>query len=128
LKVAGTVSGSTISVGGNVGSVVVGSFTDSRLLAGYTGANDGSGTFTPGVTVGEFVVTGKTDAFARSYVFASDFKSVSLASVKADDGGTKFGFLAHESIKHLSVANPTFHYVAGGSITQGVQDFEADIV
>jgi uncharacterized delta-60 repeat protein len=128
LKVAGTVSGSTISVGGNVGSVAAGSFIGSRLLAGYTGQDDGSGSFTPGVTVGSFAVTGKTDAFARSYVIASDFKSANLASVKADDGGTKFGFLAHESIKHLSVTNPTFHYVAGGSITQGVQDFEADIV
>jgi hypothetical protein len=115
-------------VGGNIGSVSAGSFVGGHLLAGYTGPDDGSGTFTLPVTVGSFSVTGKTDAFAQSYVIASNFKNVSLASVKTVNGGTKFGFLAHETIKHLSIASPAFHYISGGSITQGIGDFEANIV
>jgi hypothetical protein len=48
--------------------------------------------------------------------------------VQTSNGGTKFGILAHGSIKRLSIADPKFHYVSGGSITQGTGDFEANIV
>jgi hypothetical protein len=134
LQVAGAVSGSTIQVGGvagsggDVGSVKVGSFLSSQLFAGYSGPDNGSGTFTSPGTVGSFTVTGSTDAFAQSYVIASNFLNVKLTSANTSNAGTKFGFLAHESIKHLSIANPAFHYISGGSITQGIGDFEADIV
>ena len=134
LRVAGAVSGGTILAGGaagtvgDVGSVKAGAFVGSRLFAGYSGPDNGSGTFNAPGSVGSFVVTGKSDAFARSYVIAGALKSVRLASVKTDNGGTRFGFLAHESIRHLSVADPAFRYASGGSITQGLGDFEANIV
>jgi hypothetical protein len=133
LKVAGAVSGSTILVGsiggsGDVGRVSVGSFVNSRLSAGYTGADNGAGSFNLPSTVGSFTVTGKTDAFAKSYVIATNFLNLQLTSVKIDNGGTKFGFLAHNAINKLSIANPKFKYIRTGSITQGVQDFEANII
>src|SRR5207253_1330751 len=84
LKVAGTVSGSTIAVGGlagtiaDVGSMSVGSFVNSRLFAGYSGPDDGTGAFNLPSTVGSFMVTGKTNAFSESFLIAANFKNVVL--------------------------------------------------
>ncbi|HEX3149809.1 MAG TPA: Ig-like domain-containing protein [Gemmataceae bacterium] len=124
LKVAGSVSGSTIQVGGltgtvgDVGSVSVGAFVDSRLFAGYTGPDDGSGTFNLPSTVGSFVVTGKTKAFAHSYAIASNFKNVVLTSVDADNAGTKFGFLFDTLMKSLTVKSPAFKFDPAGPVEQ----------
>ena len=82
LRVAGSVTGSTIMVGGvtgtngDVGGVSVGSFVDSELFAGYSGPTDGSGTFNLPSTIGTFKVTGRQAAFARSFVIASNFTNV----------------------------------------------------
>ncbi|HEX3147588.1 MAG TPA: ELWxxDGT repeat protein [Gemmataceae bacterium] len=123
LKVAGAAAGSTILVGGlsgtigDVGAISVGSFTDSRLLAGYTGPDDGAGSFNLPSTIGSFVVLGKSKAFANSFVIAYSFKKVSLSSVDADNSGTKFGFVFHSTFGGLSVKNPklTYDRAAGGT-------------
>src|SRR5262249_54957538 len=67
LAVGGTVRGSLISVGGNITSVSADGFVDSRLFAGYDGTN-----FNIPATVGTVRVTGKTDAFANSDLFATN--------------------------------------------------------
>jgi hypothetical protein len=118
LKVAGSVNNATISVGGNVGSVSVGSFLGSELFAGYTGPVDGSGTFNSGSTITTFQVKGTTNAFAHSFVIASNFKNVTLASVDPNNGGTKFGFLYHTSMAALSVKNPAFKFDPKGAAEQ----------
>jgi Bacterial Ig-like domain/Calx-beta domain len=117
LHVAGAVSGVAITVGGaagtvgDVGSVSVGSFVDSTLLAGYTGTFAGSEPFSLTATVGSFVVRPPTkvapnNTFARSYVIASNFNTVSLGAIDLDDGGTKFGFVYHTLLKSLKVKSP----------------------
>jgi parallel beta-helix repeat protein len=107
VSVAGRVSGTTVDVTGNVGSVSVGSFWNSRLDAGYTGANTGSGTFDAASTVGPFRVTAKTAGFQNSYVIATTIKPVTLASITEMNGGTKFGFIARETLAGLAVTAPT---------------------
>ena len=56
-----------IDVTGAITAVTVGSFMNSRLFDGYSGPDDGSGTFTAGGDIGTFKVTGKTNAFSHSY-------------------------------------------------------------
>jgi hypothetical protein len=134
LTVAGAVAGSTIAVGGaagtsgDVGGVKVGSFVDSELLAGYAGPADGSGTFNLPSTVKSFVVTGKADGFANSFVLASTFNSVTLASVKTDNGGTAFGFRADTAVKKLAVTTLKFKYDPKGPATQATGDFDVRVV
>jgi hypothetical protein len=132
LKVAGSVTGSTITVGslagtvGDVGSVSAGSFVNSRLLAGYTGPDDGTGSFNLPSTVSSFLVTGKTNAFADSYVFASNFKNVLLASVDQTVAGNEFGFIYHTSMKALQVKSTKFSFLPAGPVDQEMpsSDFE----
>ena len=125
LRVAGTVSGATIVVGsgpgtvGDVGSVSVGSFVGSELLAGYEGATDGSGMFNTG-TIGSFLVKGKSNAFADSHVIAANIKAVSLASLDADNANTKFGFLYHFVLKSLTVKTAGFKFNPTGLAEQDV--------
>src|SRR5205085_590895 len=129
LKVAGTVSNSVIRVGttgtvGDVGTVSVGAFDNSRLFAGYT--DSGAGSFNLPSTIGLFAVTGKTNAFAHSFVYAANFKNVSLKSVNTDNGGTKFGVVYHTLLKVLSVKTPSFKFNTKGPATQDMpmSDFE----
>jgi hypothetical protein len=125
LKVTGAVTGTTIDVSGNVGSVTAGTFVNSNLYAGY---NATLGTFT-GRTVGKFTVTGKTDGFRNSFVYATNFKGVTLASVTQDNGGTPFGFTADGAVTALSVTAPKFKYNPKDATNpQGIGDFEVRIV
>lgn len=116
LRVAGAISGSTIVVGsglgtiGDVARVSAASFVNSRLFAGYSGPDDGTGAFNPPSTVSSFTVTGKTLAFAHSFVIAANFKNVSLASVDTDNGSTKFGFFFSSTVGRLTVRNPAFRF------------------
>jgi hypothetical protein len=107
LSVTGRVSGTTVDVAGNVGAVSVGSFWNSRLDAGYTGASNGGGTFDAASVVGPFRVTAKTEGFQNSYVIATTIKPVTLASITETNGGTKFGFIARETLAGLTVTSPT---------------------
>lgn len=106
LSVGGTVRDSLIQVGGNVGSVTAVAFDHSRLFAGYTGADDGSGDFNVPAIVGKFKVTGRTDAFAHSYAIATEFKAITLTSIRADNGGTAFGVFADTKIGSLTILLP----------------------
>ena len=146
LRAAGSVTGSTVTVTGNVGAISVGGradgvvidvtgnvksatfgqFWNSRLDAGYTGPNNGSGTFDLESTVGTFKVTSKTNGFARSDVVAASFGNVALASVDPTVTGTKFGFAYHMSLRALSVRAPAFRFDPAGAVVQGMSssDFE----
>jgi hypothetical protein len=124
LKVAGTVSGSTISVMGNVNLVSVGSFLNSNLYAGYNGTN-----FPVVATVNTFQAKAAANAFAHSFLYASNFKNVRLTSLDPNNGGTKFGVYANFSIKSMSVKTPGFKYDPKGPNPQAiVPDFEAKIL
>jgi Calx-beta domain len=132
LKVAGSVSSSMIAVGGSagtvgdVGSVSVGSFVNSRLFAGYSGPDDGTGSFNLPSTIGSFTVKGKSAAFSDSFVIASNFKNVSLASVDPNNNGTKFGFVYHTLLNALAVKSPAFKFDPNGPAEQDMlsSDFE----
>jgi hypothetical protein len=106
--------------------VSVGSFVNSRLFAGYTGADDGSGAFNLPSTVGSFTAKGPTSAFDNSFVIASSFKNVMLASVDPDNAGTKFGFVYHTSLRALSVRSTKFKFDPIGPPIQDMpsSDFE----
>ncbi|HVK08515.1 MAG TPA: choice-of-anchor Q domain-containing protein, partial [Gemmataceae bacterium] len=106
VRVAGRVTGTNVDVTGNVGSVSVGSFWNSRLDAGYTGANTGGGTFDAASAIGPFRVTAATAGFQNSYVIATTIRPVTLASITAENGGTKFGFIARETLAGLTVTAP----------------------
>ncbi len=129
LRVRGMVTDSNIMVTGNVGTVVVGSFHDSRLFAGYTGADDGNGTFsdTP-FTVTMFRSTAATDAFENSWVIANGITTAFLRSVKAnntDHGGNPFGFFAQKVFGHVTVVAPTpwTYYTPSDGTFKILQDF-----
>ena len=125
LKVTGAVLGTTIDVSGNVGSVSAGTFVNSNLYAGYNATLD---TYS-GRTVGSFKVTGKTNGFRNSFVHATNFKSVTLASVTEDNGDTPFGFTADGAVTGLSVTSPKFKYNPKLVINpQFIDDFEVRIV
>jgi hypothetical protein len=129
LRVTGVVSGIDITVGGNVGSVVVGAFRDSRLFAGYSGDDDGSGMFNVPATVTTFRSTGKLDGFQDSRVIATNFKTVSLTSIDSTNDGEKFGFYADQSLGAVSVIGPIrFKYNAAFPTPQGIGDFAVKIV
>ena len=54
-------------------------------------------------------VTGKSNGFAHSYLYASNFNSVTLASLDLNNAGTKFG-VRPNLIKALSVTSFGFKY------------------
>jgi uncharacterized membrane protein YgdD (TMEM256/DUF423 family) len=130
-RVAGTVSGVAITVGGaagtigDVGSVSVGSFVSSTLFAGYTGPSDGSGSFNLPAVIGSFRVTSKTDGFANSSVIADTIKTVSLASLDPTNGGTPFGIFADTKIGTVTVVLPV-KLKYPGQTSEG--DFEVKVV
>jgi subtilisin-like proprotein convertase family protein len=129
LRVTGAISGSDILVNGNVSLVQASSFQDSRLFAGYTGPDDGSGTFNQLATVTTFNLTGPNGAYDNSTAIAAYFKTVTLASIQPDNGKVDFGFLAGETIGSLRVKAPQpFAYVPSDLSIQGMQDFKVRIV
>jgi hypothetical protein len=130
LRVKGAVTGSDILVTGNVGSVVVGAFRDSRLFAGYAGPDipDPAGFNFP-ATVTTFRVTGKADGFQNSRVIATAFKSVTIASLDSVNPAGSFGFYADASLGAISVTGPTkWKYNAGLPTPQVLGDFEVNVV
>jgi len=107
LSVGGTVRDSLVSVGGNINLVQALAFDGSRLFAGYTGPDDGvGGSFNVQAVVGTVRVTGRSNAFADSYLVANTFKTVSLTSVNPTNGGTAFGVFGH-SVGGVAVSFPT---------------------
>jgi hypothetical protein len=127
LKVDGAITGSDIFVNGNVGSVLANSFVDSRLFAGYSGADDGSGDFNLNASVTSVRITGKTDAFLNSYLIASAFKNVSLASVDTDNGGTTFGIVADRTIAKATISGHKTGVNQAGTLLADMGDFEVKV-
>jgi hypothetical protein len=102
-----------IRVAGPVGSFTAGAFVNSQLLVGFVPTDPAhplaGGTFTAGAKVASFTVrgvAGLTAAFVNSVVASESFGTVSLKSVGANNGGTKFGLLAHQAIARLNVTSP----------------------
>lgn len=130
LQVKGAVTGSDIMVNGNIGAVVVGSFRDCRLFAGYTGPDipDPAG-FNLAATVTAFRVTSKVDGFQNCRVIATAFKSVALTSLDSINPAGPFGFYADASLGTITVIGPTrWAYHTGLPTPQGLGDFEVKIV
>jgi hypothetical protein len=127
MLVTGSVLGSDIRVAGDVNRVQAAAFRDSTFFAGYNGPIDGSGDFDQVATVNLFLITGQVDAFHNSHVIASKFKNVSLRSIDADNDGTKFGFIADDSILKLVVGRPPIYVHTPGGPGIG-PDFEVRIV
>jgi hypothetical protein len=124
LRVVGNVIGSDIMVNGNVGTVTVGSFRNSRLFAGYTGADDGTGTFALPATVGNFRSTGRLHGFQDSRVIATNIKLMTITNLDSDNSDSEFGVYADTSVGAISVVGPTvFKYNPLDSSPQGVDDF-----
>jgi hypothetical protein len=69
-------------------------------------------------TVKSFTVTGKSNAFARSFVIATNFNKVSLASVDSAPSPTQFGFLYNGLLKSLSVLSTKFKFDPKGPAEQ----------
>jgi probable HAF family extracellular repeat protein len=129
MKVTGAVTSSDIFVTGNIGNVTVGAFRDSRLFAGYTGADDGTGSFSMQATVTKFNSTGPTDGFQNSRVIATNFKSVTIKSLDSTNSANKFGFYADTSLGAINVIGPTkFKYNSKLPTPQGIGDFELKLV
>ncbi|HEX3151592.1 MAG TPA: Ig-like domain-containing protein [Gemmataceae bacterium] len=130
MTVKGAVTNANIDVHGAITSITVGSFINSRLYGNYAGADDGSGVFTAGGDVGTFKVTGKINAFAHSFVIASNFKNVSIGSIDPANGGTKFGVTADNAVKALAITGLKFKYNAKTGGTQDLTgtDFEVKVV
>lgn len=128
LIVNGTVTGSDIMVTGNVGTVAVLAFRDSRLFAGYTGGDDGTGTFNRPATVSMFKSTGTANGFQNSRVIAARFQAVTITNLDSTNPAN-FGFYADTSVAALKVVGPTpFTYDPTFSGWQGVDDFEVLVV
>ncbi|HEX3150139.1 MAG TPA: Calx-beta domain-containing protein [Gemmataceae bacterium] len=124
LKVAGKVSGSNIKVGGNVGTVTVGTFDTSRLFANFTGTDLGVGTFLTPSTITSFSTKDAANSFAHSFVIASNFKGVSLASADTANGGNPFGFVFKNSFAKLAVKASKLSY---NTKTGGTQTLAGDL-
>jgi hypothetical protein len=130
LTVTGAVTGSDIRVGGNVGAVSALAFVDSRLFAGYAGADDGSGLFSDApATVASFRTRGADGSFRDSFVVASTVRTVSLRSVDVLEDGTKYGVYAH-AVKVVTITSPAqkFHFDPKAPSPQGKFDFEVRVV
>jgi hypothetical protein len=130
LRVKGAVTGCDIRVAGNVGTVIVAAFRDSRLFAGYDGPDvpDPTGFNFP-ATVTTFRATGKADGFQNSRVIATAFKSVTISSVDSTNPAGTFGFYADTSLGAISVISPTrWKYNPAQATPQGVGDFEVKVV
>ena len=130
LRVTGTVTGSDISVAGHVGTVVVGSFRNSRLFAGYAGPDvpirRASTCRRPWGCSGR---RARFDGFQNSYVVATAFRTVVLYGLDAANDGTEFGFYADASLGVVSVLSPTrLRYDSVAPEPQGVGDFEVMLV
>jgi hypothetical protein len=129
LRVGGAITGSDITVGGNVGLVQVGAFRDSLLFVGYSGDDDGTGVFNFPGTLTMFKSTGKVDGFENSRVIATNFRTVTITNLDSTNSANKFGFYAGASLGAINVLGPTkFRYDSSLPTPQMLGDFEVKIV
>ena len=129
MRVKGVVAGSDITVNGNVGSVVVGAFRNSRLFAGYTGPDDGTGSFNTPATVTSFKATGKFDGFENSVVIATAVNTAFLRSVDSTNGGVPLGFIVKNALGHLTIGSPPmFTYRPADGALKVLDDFVVEVV
>ena len=102
LSVKGTVENSQIDVIGNIGTVSVFNFTNSRLFGGYSGPADGVGgafNLIP-TTINLFKTTNRFD---NSSVVVSKIKTAILSDVGTTTGGTTFGLFADLGFTNVTV-------------------------
>ena len=125
---AGTISNSSIQVGGHVGMVSATQMLNSRLWQGYSPVDSvypmTGGTFTNGSSILSVSVTGlKGAAFVNSTIAAQSIGSITLSSVNSNNNGVAFGILATTKIKSVSIKQPKFAWKVKGASQQGVGDF-----
>ncbi len=112
LLVGGTVSNSTINIGGNLASFSAAAMNASTLEAGVSPAiniADATSAQLGTATIGSIRITGRSgDQFTNSVILAGKINSASLGNVLTNNGGSTLGIGA----KSLG----TFSGVFGGSI------------
>ena len=100
---------------------------NSHLFAGFVGNELGIGTFDLLGVISNFRTKAKVDGFANSSVISGTIKTVTLASVKGDNGGTdKFGIYAHFFIKSVIIGDPKKTYKQ--PTADGFDDFQVEVV
>lgn len=131
--ITGTVDQAAFTIlAGNVGTFQTARFANSMLCAGYvpTNASDPmqGGTFTPGLKITSFTVTGTTDGLVNSTIAAESVGTVVVQSLDTTNYGMGLGVIADKSITKVKATTPTFKYIVGGAATQGVLDFQVKLV
>lgn len=125
-NIAGQVSDATI-VAKNVNSFTANSFADSSLFAGFvpdTGSDPlAGGNFDITSIIKSFTIKSMTDGFANSFLGAANIGAISIASIIADNGGTRFGVISDVSLKSVKIKDPMFAFDDEGSNDQSLTDF-----
>lgn len=130
VNVRGTVTGASFRIGGTVNSFRSGAFLDSQFFVGFDPTDSANplagGTFTGGLTLRSFTVTGLKDstapAFDNSFVGAD---TIGWASLKSIDPGnaTAYGLVAHH-IAHVTVRDSGFRFDPSLPSPQGDGSFQ----
>jgi hypothetical protein len=130
------VTDSDINVTGNIGAVTVYGFKNSRLFGGYTGADDGTGTFNLAIptTLASFrslanAKQGLTGAFENSSIIASIINAATLATVTVNNGGSDpFGIYADVRYTLVSILDTKQKLLGKNTTSFTDQDFNVKIV
>jgi hypothetical protein len=121
--VRGIVSDTNMMVNGNVGTVSVGAFRTSRLFAGYTGADDGTGIFsTVPARISSFRSSMLIEGFENSWVIADTIKSARITNLVSHNS-TEFGFFADTKIGVVRVVGP-LPWAYDPTVQTGQQGFD----
>jgi len=128
------VNDATISVDFNVTSFSAGTFKDSNLFVGMTDTDsdprNGGTTFTSGVLLKTFKVTGVSSAFSNSTVAATRISKATLTSIAPNNSDVEFGILWHDPtlIPTVKVTTPTFVFSATQQSPNFIDDFYVRLI
>jgi hypothetical protein len=124
-----------MNVNGSVGALSAGQLVNSMVFVGYTPVSRSNvmagGTFVPGLQVRSLTLTKAisqktTNAnFINSVVAADKIGSIVLKNLQTNNGGTRFGILANNSLTGIAAVKPAFKWNPKGRIVQSTGDFEA---
>jgi hypothetical protein len=127
LSVRGALVGSDVRVEGNIGSVRVGSASNSRVFAGVrsdvTTLPAAAADFASGAAIGSF----RSGAFGNTLVAATSLGKVLLGAVTTANGGTPFG-VAADAVRSISTPTLRLKNLSDPAATQRDGDFYVRIV